>query len=240
MEREISAEQYEALPEQLKAAYERDGDIYRLKEDQRSAWWLLLLLLLTWNGTQWVDVFGNVVSGDDLQKRVKLMSAQVGENLKAEARGIVLRGNDAERLDYLERTRNRLIPLFEFVSLLPFAGVPAARRFIGVLIERQVRFIDRFIGQVRRNPRRFTAGRMKMYGRVLHNIYQNADRAAHDIAGFGQERRVLGFAEHCPDCVNETAKGWQPIGTLRAIGDSVCLSNCRCHFEYTFEELTGS
>lgn len=42
------------------------------------------------------------------------------------------------------------------------------------------------------------------------------------------EENVLGDAEHCGGCVEETAKGKVPIGTLVPVGQRTCLSNCRC------------
>lgn len=43
-----------------------------------------------------------------------------------------------------------------------------------------------------------------------------------------------GFLVHnCDDCPPLAALGWQPIGTLPAIGDSECGHLCLCHFEYS-------
>lgn len=47
-----------------------------------------------------------------------------------------------------------------------------------------------------------------------------------------EERRRLGAAEHCDDCVRYAALGWQPLGTLPVPGEaSVCNRNCRCSLE---------
>ncbi len=49
-----------------------------------------------------------------------------------------------------------------------------------------------------------------------------------------EEKRVHGLMidDMCPTCMHAVAKGWQPIGTLPAIGDSECLGNCHCSFRY--------
>lgn len=48
-----------------------------------------------------------------------------------------------------------------------------------------------------------------------------------------QERRVLGVAEHCDDCVNFAARGWVPMGTLPPpTQSSVCGTHCRCSMEF--------
>ncbi len=46
------------------------------------------------------------------------------------------------------------------------------------------------------------------------------------------ERRTLGVAEHCIDCVTFAQLGWQPLGTLPVPGaQSSCDGNCRCEME---------
>ena len=50
-------------------------------------------------------------------------------------------------------------------------------------------------------------------------------------------RNVLGPADHCEganSCIEQTAKGWVPIGggAMVPIGSRLCLSNCRCRLEY--------
>jgi hypothetical protein len=71
------------------------------------------------------------------------------------------------------------------------------------------------------------------------SAWQAAQRINHEQAvGQGQykfERRILGSpkTEHCEDCPPLAALGWQPIGTLPAIGDSECGALCLCHFRYS-------
>jgi bacterioferritin-associated ferredoxin len=82
---------------------------------------------------------------------------------------------------------------------------------------------------------RISAGRVvaraELYARAGVGVYENARReAARGV--MTEERRVLGAAEHCGVCVEEAAKGWQPIGTLKRLGDSPCLANCRCSYRF--------
>jgi hypothetical protein len=74
--------------------------------------------------------------------------------------------------------------------------------------------------------------RMVMYARAAYGVAQQTQRQGARAQGTTEERRMLSAAEHCGTCLDEAAKGWQPAGVLRAIGDSECLTNCRCHFEY--------
>lgn len=74
--------------------------------------------------------------------------------------------------------------------------------------------------------------RARMYGQAGRATAEEAQRRDKADAGLREERRVLGKADHCLTCLEEAAKGWQPIGTLRRIGDSLCTVNCYCRFEY--------
>lgn len=75
--------------------------------------------------------------------------------------------------------------------------------------------------------------RAKLYGRSVRVGYFDGLTAAKQAGVFVEERRVLGVAEHCPDCIEYANMGWQPIGTLPEPGErSVCLRNCKCSKHY--------
>lgn len=74
--------------------------------------------------------------------------------------------------------------------------------------------------------------RSPMYAEAANPTYEDAAHALAEDAGFDEERRILGAAEHCDGCMEQSAMGWQPLGTLDAIGDEECQWNCHCHFEY--------
>jgi hypothetical protein len=85
---------------------------------------------------------------------------------------------------------------------------------------------------------RISAGRVKaraeMYANAAVGVLENSRREA-ATGVMTHERRVLGSSEHCAVCIEEAAKGWQPLGTLRRLMDSPCLSNCRCAFRFKSE-----
>lgn len=74
--------------------------------------------------------------------------------------------------------------------------------------------------------------RAGQYGQAGRATYWAADVAAHAARGYTEQLNVLGNAEHCPDCVAETAKGWQPLGQGRAIGARRCRRRDRCSWRY--------
>ena len=77
------------------------------------------------------------------------------------------------------------------------------------------------------------AARSSLYSQHAQVSYWQANASAKKQQGFTEERRILGAAEHCPDCMGYAAEGWVPIGSLPAPGDgSVCRANCQCTKEY--------
>jgi hypothetical protein len=74
--------------------------------------------------------------------------------------------------------------------------------------------------------------RAAMYASAGNVSFERARRDGNAIAGMTEERRVLGRGEHCRDCLNYAARGWAPINSLPEIGDSLCIVNCLCTFQY--------
>lgn len=80
------------------------------------------------------------------------------------------------------------------------------------------------------------AARVEMYGGAVHGTTQRVIRDKMRRLGvFVAERRVhrKPLSEHlyCKTCIEESRKGWQPLGTLREIGDSECgIAACDCYF----------
>lgn len=65
--------------------------------------------------------------------------------------------------------------------------------------------------------------------------YEGGRRAAAIDVGYRFEKNILHPADHCPGCINETAQGWRPIGTLVEIGSRDCLTRCRCSLAFSRE-----
>jgi hypothetical protein len=64
--------------------------------------------------------------------------------------------------------------------------------------------------------------------------------------GAAQERRRLGVAEHCrthgdlEGCVELHDLGWQPIGSLPRLGQTPCRTNCKCHWQFRYQDEQGN
>jgi hypothetical protein len=105
---------------------------------------------------------------------------------------------------------------------------------VGRMVREQYKYLNRFADQItkglpldgrfiRRTELYAEAGRRTFWA-LLTTVMRETDVT--------QERNVLGVAEHCSDCVGETARGWVPIGELKPIGTRACLGGCRCFIEY--------
>lgn len=76
--------------------------------------------------------------------------------------------------------------------------------------------------------------RARLYANKMRTAYYDikTQRLAAS-GGYTQERRILGNAEHCDDCIGYAAQGWVRIGTLPEPGErSRCMNNCKCSKEY--------
>lgn len=122
-------------------------------------------------------------------------------------------------------------------TILAYGGAqnvtPSVWGYLGSLVKKQYRFLDNFADEIAANPEAWLNGRlfirMEMYGKADFNTFELMLQRKAQLEGKTEERRVLGVADHCDCCVEQAAQGWQPIGTLRDIGDCTCLTNCRCH-----------
>jgi len=82
------------------------------------------------------------------------------------------------------------------------------------------------------------AVRSSMYADALYSTFANIQTAREAISaqasGIGRcARRIIDpAAEHCDECPALAEKGWMPIEEMVPIGDTTCLTNCRCTIEY--------
>jgi len=122
---------------------------------------------------------------------------------------------------------------------------PAAWVLVGIASKKLYGFIDGFAAEIKAEPAKWLTGNRINARANLYNQIGYVELAAyllreHEQAGYTEERRVLGpvLTEHCsphgdrPGCVDLAKKGWKPIGSLPAIGDAACWSNCKCRFQY--------
>jgi hypothetical protein len=102
-------------------------------------------------------------------------------------------------------------------------------------IRRQYEYLRNFAAQIASGKQKLdgTLGRRaELYLHAARGQYEETRRRDEAERGMDEEARIRHARDSCPTCVDEARKGWQPIGTLRRIGDSECRSRCRCTFDY--------
>jgi len=106
----------------------------------------------------------------------------------------------------------------------------------GRMIRDQYDFLRGFANQIANGTQALDGRalvRADLYGDASRGTFEEMRRRYQtSMNGMEEERRILGEADHCEDCLDAAAEEWQPIGTLPAIGDSVCLTRCHCKFIY--------
>lgn len=103
---------------------------------------------------------------------------------------------------------------------------------VGAITKRQYQYLNNFANDILTGKQpldgRFLV-RTGMYADAGRGTGEDIKRREADRNGYDEEQRVLGRADHCPDCL-AAAGHWEPIGTLPRIGDSVCRTRCHCYF----------
>lgn len=110
--------------------------------------------------------------------------------------------------------------------------------YIGSLVLEQINYLTNFAEQVRNGQWKLnglTIVRSKLYEEAGRSAFEESRRHYWTERGYVRERRILGEADHCIDCLRYAEMGWRPIGSLPKIGDSLCNMHCHCHFIFSKE-----
>ncbi len=106
----------------------------------------------------------------------------------------------------------------------------------GQMIREQYDYLRNFATQIANGEQpldgRFLV-RSDMYGDAANGTYSEMERRSMAEDGYDEGRRILeSGADHCDDCEQYASEGWMPIEDIPAIGDSACVTRCRCTIEY--------
>lgn len=106
---------------------------------------------------------------------------------------------------------------------------------VGAEVRRQYQYLEGFTREIADGTQRLDGTlqrRAQMYVDAGRTTYHRFEQVAAVDMGMTEERSVLSPADHCQGCLDEAAKGWQPIGQMVPIGRRDCRSNDRCTVEY--------
>lgn len=75
--------------------------------------------------------------------------------------------------------------------------------------------------------------RLKLFGESYRTSYWQTKTSVARFNGKTMARRVLGAAEHCPQCPEYSARGWVPIAeVIPPTADCQCRVKCKCTIVY--------
>lgn len=138
---------------------------------------------------------------------------------------------------WVARMRSLVVPRLYAGAMAALGGelTDADRAWIEAEARRQLAYLKRFgvdmaTGAQPHDGRALV--RADQYGAAVWVAGQNVlvRRAIED--GFAEYRAVLGARESCRGCLDRAVAGWQPIGTLKPLGDSPCRSFCHCNWDF--------
>lgn len=112
---------------------------------------------------------------------------------------------------------------------------PADFGWVGQRLRQQYQWLGQFADDVVSGKQAMDgtlAVRASLYAEAARSTNREMERRQARLRGEQQERNQLGAADHCPGCLDQTARGWQPIGSLMPVGSRSCLARCRCAMTY--------
>lgn len=74
--------------------------------------------------------------------------------------------------------------------------------------------------------------RCEMYTHQANQFFERERSRIREIMGFDEVRNRRHARDSCTGCVEQTAKGWQPLGLYVYPGNRTCLSSCKCSSQY--------
>lgn len=115
---------------------------------------------------------------------------------------------------------------------------PAEYGAAGRAIRDQYDYLRAFAAQVASGEQPLNGSlisRARQYGQASRVAFERVHGQGQQQRGYQSERNVLGAAEHCAQCREQTARGTVPVGTLIPVGQRTCRANCRCRIVYSHD-----
>ena len=112
---------------------------------------------------------------------------------------------------------------------------PVLLGWVGQRIKTQYNYLTMFAQQIADGRQTLGPGavaRASMYAEAARATHREAQRRQAKDRGMDEERNHLSAKESCVGCIEQTLRGWVPVGTLVPCGSRTCLSRCKCSLSY--------
>lgn len=141
------------------------------------------------------------------------------------------------RAEWVIQTGEEIKAMYRAVMMIGYGGKnamgPREWGFVGSVVREQLTYLNSFANQIDNDLVKLDAAfvrRAASYAQSAYAAYAQAVGRRLQRDGIqGEEENILeAGAEHCEGCLNATAAGRVPIGTLTPIGHRDCKGRCRC------------
>lgn len=210
----------------------------------------------TWDAEKrrYVDEDGNTVSESRVRSWIDKMTVAAAFGFIA--RALLIGDGKLNPRDWSHDMQTDITSLHTVVSIIAAGGFAQTTdefwRHAQEEIARQNAYFTNFSNQVIAGVVDTSsdafAARNGLYAEAGFGTYENAVAIREFGAGLNLYKRILAGNKpdegNCQDCLDAEQLGWQTRGQLPRIGDSICRTRCRCHFEFkegTLEDIgTGA
>lgn len=108
---------------------------------------------------------------------------------------------------------------------------------VGQIVREEYNHLDGFAGELAAGFQRTDGtmnSRAQLYARAGRGTYEKTSRAVAQASGAQLCKSITHPADHCSECLEQEALGWQPIdsGLIVPPGERICRSNCKCTLSY--------
>jgi hypothetical protein len=151
-----------------------------------------------------------------------------------------LNADELEPYQWHEKTEREISAMHLALGIVAIGGLAALTRThlarIKARVDEQKKYLLGFKIAIELGIQRKDGSllnRALMYADAGVHTYENIKREMFKDKGFDEEHSHLDSgAQHCGQCPEESAKEWQPLGTLIPPGGRSCKSHCRCWMTY--------
>lgn len=184
---------------------------------------------------------GKVVTPERLSRWIVTATESAESNLKTIAAS--LKSGKINVAEWTIQSATEITNMHRAVTMAAAGGKKAMTLsdwgFVGGRLRSEISYLNRFSSEIENLPEgaRLTDAfieRAGSYADAGFATYEQAQRRRVIRDGTADEEANILEAgvQHCDDCLEQTAAGRVPVGTLLEIGARSCGSHCRCRIEY--------